>query len=281
MQTGKGDRREISRYVCFLVLAGIAWAITIFLGFSSASAAADAPAEVLRLANGEWPPYTGQDLPAHGCDSQVVVEAFALEGIQVHFDFLPWARGLLLSQNGMVDGAVEWAGTPEQRQTHFVSSDFLSQQQWVFFHRKNDDVTWERLDDLTQKNIGLTIGYAYSDVFADLKRQHPAMFHEAANDVLNFRKLVGGRIDLFPLERSVGYFLLKRELSEEDRARLTANLKPLAEFTPYLLLSRAIPENEWRMQLFDRGLQQLKASKRYEEIMARCTSEPRVTNASD
>lgn len=272
MNTGARNRSDFQGCRWFLVLAWLLWLVTV--AFDPSAVAADASSVVVRLANGEWPPYTGQHLSSQGCDSQVVVEAFALEGIQVQYEFYPWARGLLFSQNGVVDGAVEWAGTPAQQQTHFVSKGVLSQQQWVFFHRKDAPrVTWQRLDDLSGRTIGLTIGYAYSDVFTALRKQQPAMFQEAANDLLNFRKLLGGRIDFFPLERVVGYHLMHKELAPEEQARLTAESKPLAEFTPHLLLSRAVPENEQRMQLFDRGLDTLKANGRYREIMARCSFE--------
>lgn len=236
------------------------------------AATADQP--VLRLANGEWSPYTGRDLPAGGCDSQVVAEVFAREGIRVQYEFLPWARALLLSQNGMVDGTLEWEDTPEHQKSHWVSTETLSLQQWGFMHRKETRVTWERLEDLQRYTIGLTIGYAYSNVFVDLRRQRPTMFHEAASDLLNVKKLLTGRIDLFPIERSVGRYLIKKELRPEEQAELTMGARPLAEFTPHLLLSRAVPGNEQRMQLFEQGLQRLKASDRYREIMASCVAEP-------
>lgn len=247
-------------------------ALTFYLACAS-TISAESPTQTIRLANGEWPPYTGRHLPEHGCDSQVVTESFALEGIKVEYEFLPWARGLLLSQNGVVDGAIEWAGTPEQRRTHFVSEEPLSRQQWVFFCRRDTTHPWQRLEDLKDRTIGLTIGYAYNDVFVEVRKQHPAMFKEAASDLLNFKKLLSGRIDLFPLERVVGYHLIRNELSPEEQARLVEDPLPVAEFTPHLLLSRAHQENEQRMQLFEQGLRRLKASDRYRAIMAPCTPE--------
>ena len=165
-------------------------------------------------------PHTGPNLPAYGCDSQVVAEAFALEGIQVEYGFFPWARGYLLSQNGVVDGTIEWADTPEHRITHFISSDYISRQQWVFLQRKERVFSWGTVDDLAGKIIGLTIGYAYSDVFTPLKQQHPAMFTEAASDLINLRKLLSGRIDLFPIEHAVGGHFIATELTAAEQAEL-------------------------------------------------------------
>ena len=237
-------------------------------------AAGTPPAQeiTIRLANGEWAPYTGARLPQQGCDSQVVTEAFALEGIKVVYEFLPWARGYLLSQNGVLEGAIDWADTTEHRTTHYVSRDYISRQLWVFFHRKDRSFSWESLNDLTGKTIGLTLGYAYSDVFKELKTAKPAMFPEATSDSLNLKKLLSGRIDLFPVERSVGLYLIKTELPAEEQAQLTDHPKPVADLYTHLLLSRVNPGNEQRMLLFDRGLQQLKASGRYGQIMQPCTA---------
>lgn len=238
---------------------------------ASAQAAAPSPEPVVRLANGEWAPYTGAKLPQQGCDSQVVIEAFALEGIKVVYEFLPWARGYLLSQNGVLDGAIDWADTAEHRASHYVSRDYISRQLWVFFHRKDRSFSWESLDDLNGKTIGLTLGYAYSDIFKELKAANPAMFPEAASDSLNLKKLLSGRIDLFPVEHAVGLYLVKTELPAEEQVQLTGHSKPVADLYTHLLLSRAKPGNEQRMLQFDRGLQQLKASGRYGQIMQPCT----------
>lgn len=228
---------------------------------------------VLRLANGEWPPYTGEKLPAYGCDSQVVSEVFAEAGMQVHYTFLPWARGMLLSKDGALDGAIEWADTPEHRASHFISSQPLSEQCFVFFHHRDGAFPWQQLEDLHQQRIGLTIGYAYSDVFKPLQAKYPAMFSEAASDLLNFKKLLHRRLDLVPLERGVGHYLLRTTFTTQEQQQIVAQEQIISHFFPHLLLSRAVPGNEQRMQRFDQGLARFKASGRYRELMAGCFAE--------
>lgn len=274
---GKGDRcYRLIRNLGSRQLTVLAMAMTLFilaLGPVDRIQAEEPVVKVVRLANGEWPPYAGQRLPEYGCDSQVVTEAFALSGIRVEYTFLPWARGKLLSNNGLIDGTLEWEDTPAHRSGHFVSSMPLSTQEWVFFHRKGSPVNWQQLEDLQQQRIGLTIGYVYGDVFKSMQARYPATFVEAASDVLNFRKLINRRLDLFPMERAVGNYLLKTNFTVEEQASLTRHPKPIAEFTPHLLLSRAVAGNEQRMQLFEQGLQRLQAGNRYREIMAPCSSE--------
>lgn len=248
-------------------------ALVLLPGHVCATGQAPSAPTVLRLANGEWPPYTGEHLPGHGCDSQVVSEVFAKAGIEVHYTFLPWARGMLLSKDGALDGAIEWADTPEHRASHFISAQPLSAQRWVFFHRRDAAIPWQHLEDLQHQRIGLTIGYAYSDVFKPLQAKHPAMFSEAASDLLNFKKLLHGRLDLVPLERSVGNYLLRTAFSPQEQAQIVAQEQTVSHFAPHLLLSRSVQGNEQRMQLFDQGLKRLQADGRYRELMAACSPE--------
>ena len=87
-------RRAIQFVFLMLLVCAAAHAFEVLAETQPATA----PPRV-RLANGEWPPYTSLNLPNLGCDSQVVTEAFALEGIGVEYDFFPWARGTCLLQS--------------------------------------------------------------------------------------------------------------------------------------------------------------------------------------
>ena len=261
-------------FVATLILLGVLLPVLFLLpGSVGATDQAAAAKTVLRLANGEWPPYTGEHLLGNGCDSQVVREVFTKAGIEVDYTFLPWARGMLLSKDGALDGAIEWADTPEHRASHFISAQPLSSQRWVFFHRRDAAIPWHELEDLQQHRIGLTIGYAYSDVFKSLQTKYPAMFSEAASDLHNFKKLLHGRLDLVPLERGVGRYLLRTAFTPLEQEQIVAQEQTISLFFPHLLLSRSVPDNQQRMQLFDRGLRQLQEEGRYREIMAACSSE--------
>jgi polar amino acid transport system substrate-binding protein len=227
-------------------------------------------ANVIRLANGEWAPYNGAKLPHGGCDSWVVQEAFALVGITVEYGFFPWARGYSMSATGEWDGTLSWADTPDHRSQHYLSAEPTSLQEYVFFFRTDRPLVWESLDDLTGKIIGITTGYVYSDAFKTLQQKGTATFIESSSDEANFKMLLAGRIDVFPIERRVGRTLIKSIFTPEQQAQLTDSPKAFIQFHPYLLLSKAIPQNEQRIAQFDLGFQRLKASGKYLEIMQNC-----------
>jgi polar amino acid transport system substrate-binding protein len=201
----------------------------------------------------------------------VLSEAFALEGITVEYSFFPWARSYSLSATGAWDGTLAWDDTPEHREQHYLSADPISIQAWVFFYRTDRPLKWETLEDLAGKTVRVTTGYVYSDAFKPLKQAGTVTFVEDSSDEANFRKLLAGRIDVFPMERQVGYALLRSTFTAEEQALLSDSLQAFAQFRSYLLLSKAVPQNEQRMKRFDRGFKRLQASGRYAEIMQHCT----------
>lgn len=225
---------------------------------------------LVHLAAGSWPPYDGADLPHYGCDASVVSEAFALQGIPVEYDFFPWARSYSLASAGKWDGTLTWADTPEHRSQHYLSAEPISTQEWVFFFRADRPFEWQSMDDLAGKTIGVTAGYVYSDVFNKIRQDGSANFVESSSDEANFKMLLAGRIDLFPVERQVGQFIIQSIFTPQEQTKISSSTRPFSQFLSYLLLSRAVPESEQRMLLFDRGFQQLKKSGRYAEIMQGC-----------
>jgi polar amino acid transport system substrate-binding protein len=229
---------------------------------------------VIRLANGAWEPYNGEDLPHDGCDSWVVSEAFALEGIAVEYDFFPWARSYSLSATGAWDGTLAWDDTPEHRTQHYLSAEPISIQEWVFFYRTDQPLAWETLDDLAGKTLGVTIGYVYSDAFKELLQKGEVTFIESSSDEANFKMLLTGRIDVFPMERQVGRAMMMSIFTPEEQAQIADSPKSFAQFRSYLLLSKAIPQNKQRITLFDRGFRDLLESGRYTEIMQDCIPTP-------
>ncbi len=224
----------------------------------------------IRLTAGEWKPYTGEELSHYGCDAWVVSEAFSAVGITAKYGFFPWARAYDEAVDGNWDGTVDWADTPEHREAFFLSAEPLSEQEWAFFYRTDEPFDWQTFADLEGKTVGLTSGYAYSNLFKQAQQEGKIKFEVASSDLANFQKLLNGRIDVFPVERKVGKYLLEENFSAEERARLADHPKALDIFKPYLMLSKTNEENEARIYLFDLGFKRIKENGVYDNVMQAC-----------
>jgi polar amino acid transport system substrate-binding protein len=272
---GRGNMKRVNLVIpLFLIFAGCS-----FTTYAKASADLSSPVQtadqtpvskIIRLTNGEWVPYTGENLPSHGCDSQIVSAVFSRLGYTVEYGFFPWARGFHLAQTGECDGMIEWADTMEARKSFFVSNEAISRQEFVFFHRSDHPLDWETKDDLAGKVIGLTSGYLYSDQFNDLRNDSRFIFQEASSDEANFEKLLAGRIDIFPMERNVGLALLKASFTSGEVEQLVVNKKPLSMFEPHVFLSKKNPENENVMKQFKLLFNEFLYSEEYQKLADEC-----------
>lgn len=215
-----------------------------------------AHAEVVRLTNGEWPPYLSEDLDGYGKISQRVTAAFHAAGVDVKYGFFPWRRALQLAAGKQWDGSLVWRKTPE-RERRFYFSDPVFYCDYVFFHRRSQHFNWKTLADLRRYRIGTTLEYDYGDEFRREQKSGTLKTDTAPTDEQNLRKLLAGRIDLFPVTREVGEYLLATHFTPEQAQQLAIHPRPLLVQPMYLLLNRQDPHHLALIQKFNRGLQQL------------------------
>ncbi len=216
-------------------------------------------ADRVRLTNGEWPPYLGEDLPHHGVASRIVAEAFALQNVEVQWEFHPWARSLKMAEQGTRDGSAVWLYNHEREQ-RFHISDPVVESGYYLFHRKNRHFDWSSVEDLRGLRIAGTRGYDYGEAFQQAEAAGEINVVRLTGDEQGLRQLLAGRIDLFPVDKVVGFDLLYQNFSAAERRLLSFHPVPLRSDSLHLLLSREVPGNAERMQRFNQGLKRLRDS---------------------
>lgn len=218
--------------------------------------------ETVRLTSGEWPPYFSQNLKHYGIGSRIVTEAFALEGIKVEYGFFPWKRALRMAQNGEWDGAVGWE-TNAEREKDFCVSEQVWEAPWVFFHLKTHPFDWKTFDDLKNIRIGATLEYMYTPEFLEAERAGKILVDRTPADEQNIKKLLYGRIDIFPQLLDIGYYQL-RQYSPESADLITHHPFPLGKHSEQLFLTKKKERCEELTEIFNRGLRRLKDSGKYD-----------------
>jgi polar amino acid transport system substrate-binding protein len=113
----------------------------------------------------------------------------------------------------------------------------------VLFHREDRPMDWQQLSDLKPLRIGVSLGYSYGPVLDRMLAEGQLQADSAPTDEQNLRKLAKGRIDIFPLDRDVGNFLIATSNDPSLKA-LTFNPKPIHTEPLYLLISRKVPDGE-------------------------------------
>ena len=243
-------------------LIGI-WVVIFFLNIATHSFAE----ETIRIAIGEWPPYTSKELKHYGVVSRIVAETFALEGVKVVYGFFPWARCKYYAKEGEWDGTAVWAHSPE-RAKYFLFSDPVIEVKYVFFHLKSFRFDWNSYEDLKGIAVGGTIEYNYGKDFQSAEKSKKIKVQRAPSDEINFKKLLAGRVKIIPIELDNGYQLLQKKFRPEDIQSLTYHPKPVSLTYNHLMLSKKVKRIQRMLKLFNRSLKRLRESGKYEQYFA-------------
>lgn len=240
--------------------------LVLLISILSSFTSLPAKAEVIRLAVGEWPPYISQKLKHSGLSSHIVTEAFAKVGIEVRYDFLPWARAMKEAKVGNSHGTHSLFYSDE-RAEHFLYSDPILTSEYVFFYLKVRPFDWEKFEDLKGMTVGAIYGYFYGDEFKQSQQQGIFQTSMVSDDKQNLKKLIRKRIDLVPLDPLVGYHLIHQIFMPEHRHLFTNHPRAFNSQPTYLLLSKQYPKSAELIKRFNQGMKQLKESGRLDELV--------------
>lgn len=198
----------------------------------------------LRIASGEYPPFTESATPGGGMVNSVAQRVAQSAGFDPQFEYMPWARGLELTRAGRYAVASFWYWR-EDREADFIHVGPVVENRLVFFHLADQPIpAWETLTDLSDYTIGGVTGYTFTPEFWQLAEQGVLDVELAPSDEANIRKLLAGRIALYPMSEESGWHLIDTLFGSEARARFAILEQPLVTTEGYLLVSRKIEDAE-------------------------------------
>lgn len=244
----------MNRIRLMLVLAGMA----LVSGTVYSAGRQPPSARTMHVAIGEWPPFVSENLQHYGLAARIVTEAFDAVGNDVKYRFYPWKRAYLETTQGDQDATAIWTRTPQREDEVFFSEPVLVANK-VFFHLESTEFDWDSISDLEGYTVGATRGYGYGDEFDLAVEEGRINVEYVDSDLQNFKKLILGRIDLFPMTKAVGYSILNTEFSKEDRAKVTSHERPVQQAVFHLLFSKAVRQNPAMVDRFNRGLARLRS----------------------
>jgi len=226
--------------------------------------------KTIKLATGEWAPCIDSNVKNQGWCSQIVKEAFALENIKIELEFLPWARVFGQVKTGSHDASYVWSFKKERAKDMLYSEKPISfAPAYVLYHRKILNLKWKTFSDLKKLNIGLTRSYNYKEFEKLTKIDKSFRVEYVTSDIKNMKKLIHGRIDVFPMPILHGEQLLKDHFTEANRALITYNKTPFsAEKATFMIFPKSRKSSAKLKDTFDRGMVKLIKNGRYKKITA-------------
>ena len=230
--------------------------------FVFASFPLQAAEKVIRLAYGEYPPYSGKSLNNNGPISEIIVQAYQRVGYQVELHYIPsWARRIKMIENGDFDGTYS-AWYREGRERWFVFTDPLPANEIVFYKRKKALINYKTLNDLKGLQIGVVTGYVNSPRIKAAQLQTQRVEKESQN----IGKLLLKRIDLALIDKEVGQYLLSTQY--KNHRHKVEWLEPAVEtINQHLIISKKAVDFQTKADAFNSGLKSLEAEGKVNKIM--------------
>lgn len=223
--------------------------------------------EKIRLSTGEWSPYISENLDNKGIFSQITIEAFASQNVEVELGFFPWQRVYQLSRTGEWDGTIAYAKTKERDQ-FYIYSDPIYTGQYALFHLKIHPLKWQKYSDLREIKIAATRGFGgMGQEFLEAEAQKIINVERLASDEQSFSMLLLNRVQAVASDVEVGEELILK-LFGAEKAKLFTHSDRLIQLSKYhLVLSKKIKKSDELMKKFNTGLNFLKQSGRYNQII--------------
>lgn len=218
----------------------------------------------LTIAVGDWPPYLSENLKHNGIVGHLLSDVFSEAGYDVTLTFFPWPRAYSAAKIGKQNMTGVWMHKPE-REKDFYYSDPVLNEQFVFFHLKTTQFNWDTLDDLKGMVIGGGSEYSYGTEFDNALEAGLISIERVPTKLQNWRKLLLGRIAVYPEELNVGYSSLKQHYPQDKADFFTHHPKPLLNNLSYLLFPKSSSKSLQLIKVFNKKLKEFRESGRYDQ----------------
>ena len=220
--------------------------------------------DTVRLAIGDWAPYTSQTDAKGKLLERVVTEAFKLEGIDVKYDYFPWKRSYMNAIEGSYDGTFPWNKTADREKNCYIHKISLIKDESVFFHLKSKPFEWNTLADLRKYTVGVALGFKQEKIYSE----NGIKADQAPDEESCFKKLLAGRIDVYQTSKTVGYVTINKLFSPAEAKLFTNHPKAYEVNEYYVLFSKKTANGKQLADKLDSGLRKLKESGAYDRIIA-------------
>lgn len=224
----------------------------------------------VNIAVGEYAPYIDKSRSDQGFMTKIVVMAFEKSGMKAKVEFSPWKRIEEMDIDKANRLSFAFIKTPE-REAKWIYSENIMSATTVFVAVKGKKFKWNTIEDLKAYKIGISRGYSYGTDFDSMKSQ--LQVEEATNDEKNIKKLVAGRIDIFPVDPYVGAQIVRDKLSASEASKLEIVEKPsLSDDSMHAVCAKSFSDCQMIIDKFNAGLAKMRSDGSLDSIIKQATA---------
>lgn len=214
--------------------------LLIITGFGrQVCAAAPEQTKKITMAIDPWYPWViAEENSPSGIGVTLIKELYRRLDLDVNIDLYPFKRVLSNLETGSVDGS--WLVTKNtSRQQYALFSDAFLTEPFNLYSPSGASFEWHNWQDLKNHSIGLSSGFYYGQAFHHAARQYNFKTHEVKTDFQLIKMLLGGRLDLIILNKTVAEAMLRD--FPEFHGKLHQASKAINESRYYILISKQSP----------------------------------------
>ncbi|MCJ8318079.1 MAG: transporter substrate-binding domain-containing protein [Colwellia sp.] len=222
--------------------------------------------DVISISTFEFPPEHSKTLPHQGVVSHIIELAFAQQGIKVQWQYYPIPRAFMMAKSGRTDATASFGYSRERIKGMYISDSIITSSTY-FYHLKTTTFNWTKMKDLSGLRIGVTHNLNYGDDFNNAVKEQIFTVDSSQHDDLNFKKLLAGRIDIFPMTSGIAEYSLSTRFPQGSMEQITYHKKPVRVYDSYIYFPKTLPDSEYLLDQFNKGLKKLKEDGQYQKIM--------------
>ena len=211
-----------------------------------------------------WYPFSGLVKgQGQGMTVDIVRAAYRAVGIDVKFDFMPYARCVALTRSGVQLACFDTFRTPDTESEFLWHSPSLFNVEYRIYAPIASKQRHLGVRDLEGQHVAVTRGYEYG---AEFDRNSKVLRELSSSDESNFRMLLAGRVAYTITAEVIAKSLFKQhpELAGKFRA-----VGSVSRNDVYIAFSRRNPEGPREMARFEKGLRIIRENGRLQAIEQR------------
>lgn len=219
-------------------------------------------------AEDSWPPYS--DEQGQGISTNLIKAAFAKSGLSPSFQVLPYARVLHDLESGKIDGGYNVTRQASTEDKYLFGEEPLLTVEAYWFFRPDTFTSIKRIEDIPPTfRVGVIRDYEYGDIYEHHRHRFTEVRVTQQSQII--RMLKQGRIDAAVMFDQEAKHAIKRLQWKEDifDKRFLNHRGDV-----YLAFSHKSPRARWLAQQLDKGLQELKATGEYDQLVGETDKQP-------
>lgn len=219
---------------------------------------------ILKIASGEYIPYSGEKIPKQGLSTMVVRAVFKELKQDISIEFMPWNRAMRLVKSSAVAGSYPWNLNSERLKESYFSEAIHHYRHLVFI-KKGQDFKTE--SSLTGKRLCVPNGWDLS-IYESLIKNRKMKLVDPSTIESCFHMLALGSVDIVVMNELVGLEVQERLFGK--RAPIFGTEKDYFKkvVSLHFIVSKKHPDAKKIISDFNRGLEIIKANGVYDSIIS-------------